>query len=100
MEQLDPDFAHAIADAMFMHGSSGGMEFVQRAIAEAGIDPDLKTDGGMGPQTFTALKKANDNPILRDALQNRIIERRLNAKEWTAGEADRISRTRPGAWRR
>lgn len=100
LEQLDPDLAHAVADAMFMHGSSGGMKFVQQAIRDAGVDPAIKADGGMGAQSFAALKKANDDPKLRDALQTAIAERRLGAKEWTAGEIDRISRTRPGAWRR
>ncbi len=100
LEQLDPDLAHAVADAMFMHGSSGGVRFVQEAIRTSGIDPEIKIDGGMGPQSFAALKKANDDPKLRDALQTAIVERRLGAKEWTPGEIDRISRTRPGAWRR
>ncbi|QDO96593.1 hypothetical protein FNB15_04580 [Ferrovibrio terrae] len=100
LEQLDPDLAHAVADAMFMHGSSGGMTFVQEAIYDSGIDPAIKADGGMGPQSFAALKKASDDPKLRDALQTAIVESRLKAKEWTPGEIDRISRTRPGAWRR
>lgn len=100
LEQLDPDLAHAVVDAMFMHGSSGGMKFVQEAIHDSGIDLKIKTDGGMGPQTFAALKKANEDPKLRDALQTAIVEWRLKAKEWTPGEIDRISRTRPGAWRR
>lgn len=100
LEQLDPDLAHAVADAMFMHGSSGGMEFVQKAIEETGIDPKIKVDGGAGPQTFAALKKANEDPKLRDALQSRIVELRLESKKWEPGEADRISRARPGAWRR
>lgn len=100
LEQLDPDLAHAVADAMFMHGSSGGMKFVQEALVSTGIDPKIKADGGMGPQSFAALKKANEDPALRDKLQDRIARLRLDAKEWTAGEVDRISRTRPGAWRR
>lgn len=100
LEQLDPDLAHAVADAMFMHGGSGGMKFVQEAIASTGIDPKIKVDGGMGPQSFAALKKANEDPKLRDRLQERIARLRLDSKEWTAGEVDRISRTRPGAWKR
>ncbi|MBS4046523.1 MAG: peptidoglycan-binding protein [Alphaproteobacteria bacterium] len=100
LEQLDPDLAHAVADAMFMHGSVGGVEFVQKAIAQTGIDPEIKVDGGVGPQTFAALRKANEDPKLRDILQNRIAELRLDAKEWKQGEIDRISRARPGAWRR
>lgn len=100
LEQLDPDLAHAVADAMFMHGSSGGMKFVQEAIKETGIDPAIRSDGGMGPQSFAALKKASDDPKLREALQTDIVQRRLKAKDWTPGEIDRISRTRPGAWRR
>jgi peptidoglycan hydrolase-like protein with peptidoglycan-binding domain len=100
LEQLDPDLAHAVADAMFMHGSGGGVEFVQKAIEDTGIDPKIKVDGGVGPQTFAALKKANDDPKLRDALQSRIVELRLESKKWEPGEADRISRARPGAWRR
>ncbi|MFN3399610.1 MAG: peptidoglycan-binding protein [Ferrovibrio sp.] len=100
LEQLDPDLAHAVVDAMFMHGSSGGMKFVQEAIHDSGVDLKIKTDGGMGPQTFAALKKANEDPKLRDALQTAIVEWRLKAQEWTPGEIDRISRTRPGAWRR
>lgn len=100
LEQLDPDLAHAIADAMFMHGSSGGMKAIQDAIQESGIDPNIKVDGGMGPQTFGALKKANDDPRLRDVLQNTIADQRMLGRELTQGEIDRISRTRPGAWRR
>jgi lysozyme family protein len=100
LEQLDPDLAHAIADAMFMHGSSGGMKFVQDAVRDTGIDPKIVSDGGMGPQTFDALKKANDDPKLRDALQNKIAELRLNSKDWKQGEIDRISRARAGAWKR
>jgi peptidoglycan hydrolase-like protein with peptidoglycan-binding domain len=100
LERLDPDLAHAVADAMFMHGSGGGVEFVQKAIEDTGIDPKIKVDGGVGPQTFAALKKANDDPKLRDALQSRIVELRLESKKWEPGEVDRISRARPGAWRR
>jgi lysozyme family protein len=100
LEQLDPDLAHAVADAMFMHGSSGGMEFLQEAIRRTGIDPAIKVDGGMGPQTFAALKAANEDPKLREALQNRMVELRLDSKEWQRGEIDRISRARPRAWRR
>jgi len=100
LEQLDPDLAHAVADAMFMHGSSGGMKAIQDAIRESGIDPNIKVDGGLGPQTFGALKKANDDPRLRDVLQNAIADRRTRGRELTQGEIDRISRTRPGAWRR
>lgn len=100
LEQLDPDLAHAVADAMFMHGSSGGMKFVQEAIHDSGVDPAIKADGGMGPQSFAALKKASDDPKLRDALQTAIVQSRLRAKEWTPGEIDRISRTRPGTWKR
>lgn len=100
LEQLDPDLAHGVADAMFMHGSSGGVTFVQRAIRRSGVDPDVKIDGGIGPQTFAALKKASSDPKLRDALQNEIVNLRLNAKDWEQGEIDRISRARPGAWRR
>lgn len=100
LEQLDPDLAHAVADAMFMHGSSGGVAFVQQAIRQTGIDPKIAVDGGVGPQTFAAIKKANEDPKLRDALQNRIVDLRLKSKDWGQGEIDRISRTRPGAWRR
>jgi peptidoglycan hydrolase-like protein with peptidoglycan-binding domain len=100
LEQLDPDLAHAVADAMFMHGSGGGMRFVQGAIVDSGIEPAIKADGGMGSQSFAALKKASDDPKLRDALQTAIVQARLKAKEWTPGEIDRISRTRPGAWKR
>ncbi len=100
LEQLDPDLAHAVADAMFMHGSSGGMAAIQDAIRETGIDPNIKVDGGMGPQTFGALKKANEDPKLRDLLQNTIAEQRIRGRELNEGEIDRISRTRPGAWRR
>lgn len=100
LEQLDPDFAHAVADAIFMHGSSGGMRFVQDAIRETKVDPVIKTDGGMGPQTFRALKKANDDPKLREALQNAIADQRMSGRDLNQAEIDRISRTRPGAWRR
>ena len=100
LEQLDPDLAHAVADAMFMHGSSGGIKFVQQAIQRSGIDPEIEVDGGMGPQSFAALKKANGDPKLRDALQTAIVEQRLGSREWEPGEIDRISRARPGAWKR
>lgn len=100
LEQLDPDLAHAVADAMFMHGSAGGMKFVQEALISTGIDPKIKADGGMGPQSFAALKKANEDPALRNKLQDRIARLRLDSKDWTAGEVDRISRTLPGAWKR
>lgn len=100
LEQLDPDLVHAVTDAMFMHGSSGGATFVQQAIRRSGIDPAIKVDGGMGARTFDALKKANADPKQRDALQTAIMAQRLGAREWTPGEIDRISRTGPGAWRR
>lgn len=100
LEQLDPDLAHAVADAMFMHGSSGGMKFVQDAIRQTGTDSKIESDGGMGPQTFAALRKANGDPKLRAALQDQIVNLRLESKEWEQGEIDRISRARPGAWRR
>ena len=100
LEALDPDFAHAIADAVFMHGSTGGMEAVQQAINQSGMDSSIKIDGGMGPKTFDALKRVNNDPALREALQNKIADVRENLKEWEPGELARIHRTRPGAWKR
>lgn len=100
LEGLDPDFTHAIADAVFMHGNEGGMRIVQQAIRDSGIEPSIKVDGGMGPQTFNALKRANEDPSLREALQNKFADVRSGLKEWGTGELERIDRTRPGAWKR
>lgn len=100
LEDLDPDFAHAIVDAVFMHGSTGGMKAVQQAINQSDANTSVEVDGGMGPETFNALKRANDDPALRDALQNEIADIRRNLKEWEPSELERISRTRPGAWKR
>jgi peptidoglycan hydrolase-like protein with peptidoglycan-binding domain len=100
LEDLDPDFAHAIADAVFMHGSVGGVRVVQRAIGASGVESGIDVDGGMGAQTFSALKRANDDPALREALQNRIADIRERLQEWEPGELERIGRSRPGAWKR
>lgn len=55
----DDEVAAAVADTLFRHGRAGGTMILQRAInrgrmarGEGGIAPD----GGLGPQTWSALK--------------------------------------------
>jgi lysozyme family protein len=94
----DDEVAAAVADTLFRHGRTGGTMILQRAINVGRMrrgDGGVVPDGGLGPQTWLALKEMARSD--RSALLKEIATMRRNKvdDEWENSRFDHFRYVSP-----